>query len=167
MNLLIRQVGGIESVNYFARSIGDQKFNLTRLEPELNTAIPHDLRDTTTAQAMGQSLFKLSLGMSLPIQYRQLLQTWLKQNTTGKERIKAALPANWLIGDKTGSGAYGTTNDIAIIWPQQCAPLIISIYFTQDKPDAPINNQIIQEATGVILKEFSRQNTCLAKALNS
>ncbi|WP_249273627.1 hypothetical protein, partial [Klebsiella pneumoniae] len=26
---------------------------------------------------------------------------------------QAGLPASWVVGDKTGSGGYGTTNDIA------------------------------------------------------
>ncbi|WP_260655021.1 class A beta-lactamase, partial [Yersinia intermedia] len=47
-NLLIKQLGGLEMVNQFARSIGDQTFRLDRWEPELNTALPNDPRDTTT-----------------------------------------------------------------------------------------------------------------------
>ncbi|WP_250114172.1 hypothetical protein [Escherichia coli] len=34
------------------------------------------------------------------------------------------------MGDKTGSGGYGTTNDIAVIWPKDRAPLILVTYFT-------------------------------------
>lgn len=41
----------------------------------------------------------------------------MKGNTTGAASIQAGLPASRVVGDKTGSGDYGTTNDIAVIWP--------------------------------------------------
>ena len=31
--------------------------------------------------------------------------------------IRAGVPKNWIIGDKTGRGSNGTTNDIAIMRP--------------------------------------------------
>ena len=40
------------------------------------------------------------------------------------------------MGDKTGSGDYGTTNDIAVIWPQGRAPLVLVTYFTQPQQNA-------------------------------
>ena len=56
---------------------------------------------------------------------RAQLVTWLKGNTTGAASIRAGLPTSWTVGDKTGSGDYGTTNDIAVIWPQGRAPLVL------------------------------------------
>ena len=45
--------------------MGDDRFNFVRTEPQLNTAIPGDERDTTTPVAMALSLQKLSLGTAL------------------------------------------------------------------------------------------------------
>jgi beta-lactamase class A len=64
-NLLIRLLGGPPAVTAFARSIGDDEFRLDRMETELNTAIPGDLRDTTTPAAMARSLQRLALGNAL------------------------------------------------------------------------------------------------------
>ena len=52
-------------------------------------------------------------------------------NKTGDQRIRAALPPSWKAGDKTGTGAYGTTNDIAVIWTTSGEAIILVIYFTQ------------------------------------
>ena len=52
MNKLIAQLGGPGGVTAFACAIGDETFRLDRTEPTLNTAIPGDLRDTTTPRAM-------------------------------------------------------------------------------------------------------------------
>ncbi len=129
-NLLIKELGGPEAITAFARSIGDATFRLDRWEPALNTAIPSDIRDTTTPAAMEKSLRSLLFGDVLAPLQRDQFQVWLKGNTTGNTRIRAGVPAGWVVGDKTGTGGYGTTNDIGIIWPPQGDPIVVAIYFT-------------------------------------
>ena len=51
-NLLLDAMGGPPGLTNFARNIGDQFTRLDRKEPELNSAIPGDERDTTTPAAM-------------------------------------------------------------------------------------------------------------------
>ena len=60
----------------------------------------------------------------------QLLQ-WLDDNKTGGQRIRAGLPAGWKVGDKTGTGENGATNDIAILRPPGRAPVLLSVYLTE------------------------------------
>ena len=155
MNLLLQKLGGPDAVTQFARSIGDTTYRLDRIEPELNSAIPGDLRDTTTPAAMGYSLQRLVLGDVLFLNQRQQLITWLKNNTTGDARIRAGVPDGWVVGDKTGTGSYGTTNDIAIIWPPQQAPIIMVIYFTQQAKNAVPRDQIIAAVTRLLVAELN------------
>lgn len=161
MNLLLKEIGGPKAVTAYARSIGDNEYELDRFEPELNTALPGDLRDTTTPSAMEESLKKLVLGNVLALSQRNQLQTWLKNNTTGDTKIRAGVPKNWVVVDKTGSGDYGTTNDIGIIWPPKCSPIVIAVYYTQNKKDAKANKNIIASATRILVDEFSHANKCL------
>src|SRR5947207_15229194 len=51
-NLLLDTIGGPVGVTNFARSVSDETTRLDRKEPELNSAIPGDERDTTTPAAM-------------------------------------------------------------------------------------------------------------------
>ena len=134
----------------FAQSIGDVTFRLDRTEPALNSAIPGDKRDTTTPLAMAESLRKLTLGNALGEQQRAQLVTWLKGNTTGGQSIRAGLPANWAVGDKTGAGDYGTTNDIAVIWPENHAPLVLVTYFTQPQQDAKSRKEVLAAAAKIV-----------------
>ncbi|MEB0139687.1 MULTISPECIES: class A beta-lactamase [unclassified Undibacterium] len=150
-NLLMKLLGGPAAVTAYARSIGDQEFRLDRWETELNSAVPGDLRDTTTPRAMATSLKKLVLGDALPKAERELLKHWLISNTTGANKIRAALPPNWVVGDKTGGADYGSTNDVAVIWPPGKSPLIIALYYTQDKKDAPLRDGMLVAATQIIL----------------
>ncbi|PHM54265.1 class A beta-lactamase [Xenorhabdus hominickii] len=132
MNLLLDQLGGPNEVTKFARTIGDNHFRLDRKEPELNIVEPGDERDTSTPQAMADSLYNLTLGNALAAEQQELLANWLKGNTTGGTSIRAGVPEDWLVGDKTGRCDYGSTNDIAVIWPtNKRAPLILVTYFTQ------------------------------------
>jgi beta-lactamase class A len=149
-NLLIRMAGGPQAVTAFARSIGDSEFRLDRWETELNTAIPGDVRDTTTPGAMGRSLQRLVLGNALAAPQREQLRDWLCGNTTGAARIRAGIPPSWKIGDKTGSGDYGTANDIAVVWPPERAPVVIAIYTTQARKDAKWHDEVIASAAKIV-----------------
>lgn len=166
MNLLVAEVGGVSKITDYARSIGDEKFRLDRIEPELNTAIPRDPRDTTTPLAMTMSLDKLVLEKSLESNSQIYLSKWLKANTTGDKRIRAGLSHNWIVGDKTGTGAYGTTNDIGVIWIPKCTPVVISIYYTQDKKDAKPNDLVIASATKIAINSLAKNDACIRNELN-
>jgi len=165
MNLLMKILGGPEEVTAYARSIHDNIFRLDRWEPELNTAMPGDMRDTTSPTAMVTSLQRLALGNILALPQREQLQTWLKGNTTGSLRIRAGVPKGWVVGDKTGSGSYGTTNDIAIIWPPKCSPIVVAIYFTNNKKDALRRDDVIASATQLLIHEFAQTDQCIQRGL--
>lgn len=142
-NLLLHILGGPAALTQFARSISDPLFRLDRWEPALNTALPNDMRDTSTPAAIADTLQRLLVGDVLANTQRALLLYWLKNNTTGNARIRAGVPKDWVVGDKTGTGAYGTSNDIGIIWPAQQAPIIMAIYFTSPLKTAKPNDQVI------------------------
>lgn len=154
-NLLIKLIGGPPAVTAFARSIGDNTFRLDRWETELNTAIPGDARDTTTPAAMAATLHKLVLGDNLAPPQREQLQFWLRGNTTGATRIRAGVPASWVVGDKTGGGDYGANNDVAVLWPPGKAPIILALYMTQREKDAKPKNEVLAEATRVVVQAWA------------
>lgn len=149
-NLLMELLGGPAAVTEFARRIGDRDFRLDRWETELNSAIPGDPRDTTTPAAMGHSLHRLVLGDALGAEQRAQLQDWLRGNTTGGARIRAGVPADWQVGDKTGTGSYGTAHDIGVLWPPQRAPIVLAIYTAHASPEAEARSDIIAAAARVV-----------------
>jgi len=148
-NLLIARLGGIVSINNFVKDLGDFDFRLDRIEPALNTAHPNDVRDTASPLSMAKILYEIIFGHTLSDKQKTQLISWLKGNTTGDVSIKAGIPQNWTIGDKTGGAAYGTTNDIAIVWSDNGTPMIVSVYFTQMLPDAPLRKDVVASATRI------------------
>lgn len=156
-NLLMKLLGGTSAVTAFARLAGDETFRLDRWETELNSAIPGDPRDTSTPANMARSLQGLALNHVLAEPQRQQLQDWLKGNTTGTTRIRAGVPADWVVGDKTGAGAHGTTNDIAVLWPPTGSPIVLAVYFTQADKDAPLRNDVVASAARITVEALQRR----------
>jgi beta-lactamase class A len=154
-NLLLDRIGGPAAVTAFARRIGDTAFRLDRRETELNAALPGDARDTTTPRAMAHSLEALLVDEALAPDARRRLLDWMLANTTGKERIQAGVPAGWRVADKTGTGAYGTTNDVGIVFPPQGQPVIVAIYYTQSAPDAQSDSKVVADAAAIVAQALA------------
>lgn len=132
-NLILQSYGGPAALTAYMRTLGDAHTRLDRTEPDLNEATPGDPRDTTTPAAMVASLERLLLGPALSTASRERLTQWMVANTTGDTRLRAGLPAGWRVGDKTGAGALGTNNDVAIFWPSGRAPWLVAAYLTQSR----------------------------------
>ncbi|MDM0118506.1 class A beta-lactamase [Variovorax sp. J2L1-78] len=130
-NLMLTSFGGPAALTAYLRALGDPVTRLDRNEPGLNEAIAGDPRDTTTPAAMLGLVRKLVLGDALKPGSRVQLRDWLIANKTGGQKIRAGLPAGWQAGDKTGGGAFGTNNDVAIVWPPGRRPILVSAYLTQ------------------------------------
>ena len=73
---------------------------------------------------------RLVLGRALSAPSRARLLGWMIDNRTGNERLRAGVPGGWRIADKTGSGDHGTTNDVAVLWPPDAAPVLTASYLT-------------------------------------
>ncbi len=144
-NLLLPAVGGPRGLTRFARGIGDDTTRLDRTEPGLNEARPGDERDTTSPNAMLATLDRLVLGSALSKASRETLRGWLVANKTGDARLRAGVPRDWIVGDKTGTGSRGTANDIGIFWPADAAPIVVTSYLTQSPLDADGKNAIHAE----------------------
>jgi beta-lactamase class A len=129
-NLLLEQVGGPEGLTAFLRAHGDEVTRLDRYEPELNSNLPGDERDTTTPRAMLGTMERLLVGDALAPVSRKRLNDWLAAATTGKARLRAGLPEGWTVGDKTGTGYNGAVNDVAIAWPPGQPPILIAAYLS-------------------------------------
>jgi beta-lactamase class A len=151
-NLVVDQLGGPAGLQKALRDLGDTTTNIDRTEPTLNEATPGDPRDTSTPRALATDLRRFVLGNTLSNDRRQLLTDWLVGNTTGAPYIRAGVPAGWKVGDKTGSGGYGTRNDIAIAWPNGGgSPVVIAILTDRPKANASSNDALIAQATKTAL----------------
>ncbi|MER5793189.1 class A beta-lactamase [Streptomyces sp. NPDC001980] len=158
-NLLLEQLGGPVAVTRLCRSLGDGVTRLDRWEPELNSAEPGRVTDTTTPLAIASTYAKLTVGHALDGADRRRLTGWLLANTTGGERIRAGLPGDWRVGDKTGTGDYGTANDVAVAWPPGRAPLVVAVLTTHADAAAEADSPLVREAAAIVADAFGRGGT--------
>jgi beta-lactamase class A len=151
-NLILASLGGPPAIGEFARTLGDTTTRLDRNEPTLNESIPGDPRDTTTPNAMLRSMQSLLIGEALSSASRNQLLQWMMNNKTGDARLRAGLPRDWRIGDKTGTGERGSTNAIAIAWPPGRGPILIAAYLTETSAPAERRNATLADVGRAVLK---------------
>ena len=154
-NLVLARIGGPSGLQAALRAAGDGTTRADRNEPALNEARPGDLRDTSTPRALGTDLRRFVLGNALPARRRRLLTGWLLGNTTGDADIRAGVPAGWRVGDKTGSGGYGTRDDIAIAWPPGRSPVVIAVLSDRGAEGASSGDALIADATRAALSAIA------------
>ncbi|WP_246572345.1 class A beta-lactamase [Kineosporia corallincola] len=153
-NLIFEELGGPAAVDGALERMGDRTTHMDRTEPDLNEATPGDVRDTSTPRALATDLRKLVLGSALSNGDRAELTDLLKRNTTGDKLIRAGVPTDWAVGDKTGAGGYGTRNDIAVLWPPESAPIVLAVLSDRDEQDAAYDDALIAEATRVVIGQL-------------
>jgi beta-lactamase class A len=151
-NLLFSEIGGPAALQSFIRSLGDTTTNCSRNEPALNSAVPGDVRDTTTPRVWGEDLQRVTLGDVLPATKRAMLVDWLVHNLTGGSLIRAAVPQTWKVADKTGSGNYGTRNDIAVIWPPADEPIVMATMSSRARKNDKIDDRLIARTAQTALR---------------
>ena len=140
-NLLLGSMGGPEGFTAILRGdLGEEVTRLARLEPELNTGVPDDLRDTSTPLAYLGTMQRMLLGDTLSLAGREQLLAWLVANRTGDARIRAGVPAGWTVGDKTGTSGQGDVHDVAVLLPPNGAPrLVVAVMSETSRPLEELN----------------------------
>jgi beta-lactamase class A len=86
---------------------------------------------------MAGTLRRFVLGSVLSPASRERLTGWMLGCTTGGNRLRAGLPKDWRIGDKTGSNGKDAFSDIAVVWPKPGAPIVVCAYTQGGSPSAP------------------------------
>ncbi|KLV01288.1 beta-lactamase [Photobacterium aphoticum] len=142
-NIVIHAVGGPDKITAFLRQSGDAVTQLDRFEPALNEATLGDVRDTTTPNAMTQTLNTLLFKNGLSKQNQQQLIDWMVGNQVTGNLLRSVLPQGWTIADRSGAGGHGARSITAVVWPEDRAPVIIAIYVMQTEASFDARNQAI------------------------
>ena len=125
-NLILADLGGPGAVTRYLRRLGDGTTRLDRDEPTVNH--PDGALDTTTPRAFAATLQTLLLGTALTPASRAALTGWMQAGSTGASRIRAGVPANWVVGDKTGT-ALAEANDVALLRLPGRSPIVVTAFY--------------------------------------
>lgn len=162
-NLLIRRLGGPETVTAKVREVYGLGFRLDRYETEMNFVPVGEVRDSATPEGMAMIVANLvdddpQSTRGLTAASRETLTRWMVETTTGVKRIRAGLPADWRAGDKTGTalmeGMVNKTNDVAVVWPAGGPPVVIVGFY-----ESPGAFDAIRDEDQAVLAEVGRLAT--------
>lgn len=142
-NLLLSSLQGPKGLTAFLRKTDDKVTRLDRWEPELNEALPGDERDTTTPEAMTQTLRKLLQGNVLSANSQRQLRDWMEADKVAGPLLRSVLPTGWFIADKTGAGDRGSRGIVAALGPDGKPSRIVVIYLTETKATMDERNKQI------------------------
>ncbi len=151
-NLLLKALGGLEAMRAFYRGIGDDSTTVDRFEPEMNR-LDGD-KDTIQPAQSRINLYRLFEDSVTPLSVasREKLLGWMFTSPTGTARIKAGVPAGWRVAHKTGTGGYGPTNDIGLLYPPTGTPITLAIYYHGVRASSDSENEaVIADATRLTL----------------
>lgn len=65
-------------------------------------------------------------------------------SATGRNRLKAGLPSDWRVGDKTGTNALDA-NHIAIVWPPKRAPRLVAAYLSGSQASSQVKESVLAQ----------------------
>ena len=95
----------------------------------------------STPAAMADLLRALLTGRVLAPASRALLIGWMEASATGRDRLRAGLPAGWRAGDKTGTGERGAVNDVAIAWPPGGGAILMACFQSGGDAERAVRNR--------------------------
>lgn len=155
-NILMREIGGLEAMRIWYRSIGDQDTRVDRWEMELN--VPDGDKDTIRPHQAVRNLQAVLLsddGSVLDVTNRERLTGWMLASPSGPGRIRAGTPQGWTVAHKTGT-ASGGVNDIGLLTTPDGEPFLAAAYF-DGEAGAPVarGEAAIAEAVRRAIEVFS------------
>lgn len=143
---LLAAVGGPHAVNRWMRDAGIEGFELTRdiatlirEDGRLDPAWSVDTKDSATPRAMGQLLAGIYQGKWLSDHSRRVLLDAMGETTTGKHRMRSALPVSANLAHKTGTLSR-TASDIGIFHTPDGRAIAAAIYVTGQSPSMAVEN---------------------------
>ena len=154
-NLLLARLGGPAKVTHFLRSLGDRTTRCDRNEPTVND--PHGNLDTTTPRAMSRTAQRILLSSELQPASLEKLDNWMKNCSSGLQRLRAGFPSDWISADKTGTGS-GYVNDVVIVTPPGRQPIVIAAFYEAPNIEFDKRQAVLAQVGSIVAKWAASQN---------
>ena len=156
-NLVVKELGGLQSLQRALNALGDKVTEPAGMEPELNERLPGDRRDTSTPRQLAADLRAYTTGDLLPADKKDLLLSWMTGNATGKSLIRAGAPEDWIVADKSGSGPYARRNDIAVVLRPDKKPIFIAILSMHTRQEDKYDDVLLAQAAKIVFAALAVQ----------
>ncbi len=155
-DILIDYLGGIDIVKDRIDKLGITNYNLTETEETMHSRISNCYNNWSTPSSTLQLLEKLYNEPILNETHTEFLKNILIETSTGKDKIKAGLPDNIVLGHKTGSsdrlddGTKIGDNDTGVIYLPNGKLCFLTIFIKDSRESDQTNTQIIADIARII-----------------
>ena len=162
-DILLRLIGGTETVQKFIHSKGIKDFQIKADEEKMHQGYESMYLNWTTTNASNLLLKKFYEGKIISKTFTDfLIQTMLETNT-GTNKIVAQLPAGTWVAHKTGSsgkdqkGMTIAENDIGIIALSNGKKYALSVLISDSMESEQVNTKMIADISKIVFDYFSRK----------
>ena len=162
-DILLRLIGGTETVQKFINSKGIRNFTIKVNEEQMHQGFEFMYLNTTTANSANQLLQDFFNKKIVSKTSTDFLMTTLLETSTGRNKIVAQLPENIPVAHKTGSsgkddkGLTIAENDIGIVTLPDGRHYAISIFVSDSMESEGTNTKMIADISKIVFDYFSKK----------
>ena len=162
-DILLRLIGGTETVQKFINSKGVRNFTIKVNEEQMHQGFEFMYLNTTTANSANQLLKDFRDKKIVSKTSTDFLMTTMLETSTGKNKIVAQLPESVPVAHKTGSsgknekGLTIAENDIGIVTLPGGKSYALSIFVSDSMESAETNTKMIADISKVVFDYFSKK----------
>lgn len=161
-DILLRLIGGTETVQKFINSKGIKNFTIRADEEQMHKGYEFMYWNRTTTNAANQLLKYFYDGKVVSKSSTDFLMKTMLETSTGKNKLVAQLPAGTAVAHKTGSsgkdgkGLTIAENDIGIVILPNGKTYAISILVSDSMESEAANTKIIADISKLVFDYFSK-----------
>ena len=162
-DILLRLIGGTETVQKFINSKGIRNFTIKVNEEQMHQGFEFMYLNTTTANSANQLLKDFRDKKIVSKTSTDFLMTTMLETSTGKNKIVAQLPESVPVAHKTGSsgknekGLTIAENDIGIVTLPGGKSYALSIFVSDSMESAETNTKMIADISKIVFDYFSKK----------
>lgn len=162
-DLLLRLIGGTETVQKFINNKGIKNFTIKADEAQMHKGYEFMYWNTTTTNDSNLLLMNFFDGKVLSKNSTSFLMKTMIETTTGTTKIVAQLPKGTPVAHKTGSsgkdekGLTIAENDIGIITLPNGKHYAISVFISDSMETEETNTKMIADISKRVFDYFSRK----------
>lgn len=162
-DILLRLIGGTQTVQNFINSKGVKNFSIKANEEEMHKDWKVQYTNFTTTNSMNDLLKKFSDGEIVSATSTAFLMKTMLGTTTGTNKIVEQLPKNTPVAHKTGSsgknkdGLTGAENDAAIITLPNGIKYALTVFVSDSMESDAVNCKIISDISKKVWEYLNQQ----------
>ncbi len=160
-DLLFKLIGGTHRAQRYIKGLGIDSVSIAADEKRMHEKYENQLLNWTTPLETVKLLEIFRTRNILPKPHEDFLKTIMTETSTGNNKLKAGLPANTLIGHKTGSsfrhedGYKVADNDAGFVQLADNRYYSIAVFITNSYEDDTTNAALIAEISKIVFEYYS------------